>query len=156
MLFRTSTVAVLALAGALAFAGCSSPSSSSDDGAHASGTSQAAPTATSQAKPADLTGEWIQENAGDAYQSAKVTADSISVDWVDTKGGTTSVYWVGTYEAPTNPGPFTWTSSRDAAATDRALLASTEPTKEFRYAEDKISYEVSMMGVTKAMTLVRK
>ncbi len=95
--------------------------------------------------------------AGDAYQAAKLTADTISIDWVDTKGGTTSVYWVGTYSAPSAPGDFTWTSTRDEAATDHALLASTDPTKDFAYAGGKISYQVTMMGgVTKTVTLIRK
>ncbi|MGN8025959.1 hypothetical protein [Microbacterium sp. 22242] len=147
---RTSAFAAAALVGVLALSGCSAPSSGPAPAA------QKPSSSPEQPKPADLVGEWVEEKAGDSTQSATITADSISVNWVNAKDGTTAVYWVGTYQAPTTAGDFVWTSTRDEAATDSALLASTDPTKEFTYSGGKLSYKVTAMGVTKTMELVRK
>lgn len=145
------TAAAVATLGVLALAGCSTPSAGQS-------TAGATPAATQeQAAPADLTGEWVEEsaNAG-GTQTATITADTISIDWVNTDDGTTAVYWIGTYAAPAKAGDFTWTSTRDQAATDSALLASTDPTKDFTFAGGKLSYKVTAMGVSKNVTLVRK
>lgn len=154
---RKPAIATFAVLSALALtlAGCSSDAGSSA-GAGKSADTPAATQEQPKPQPADLTGEWVQEDAGDSSQSATITADTISVNWISTKDDTVAVYWVGTYQAPTEAGDFTWTSTRDEAATDTALLASTDPTKEFTYAGDKVSYKVSAMGVTKTVTLVRK
>ena len=150
---RKPALATIAILAAFTLAGCSAPATSSTS------TSAAAdkPAAVQEKpKPADLTGDWVQEDAGDSSQSATITADTISVNWLSTKDDTTAVYWVGTYQAPTDAGNFTWTSTRDEEATNSALLASTDPTKDFAYADGKISYKVTAMGVTKTVTLVKK
>ncbi|MBN9152131.1 MAG: hypothetical protein KF739_12455 [Cryobacterium sp.] len=109
--------------------------------------------------PADLTGDWKQSNSAsaDAYQQATITSDEITVEWVANGGDTTSIYWVGTFDAPTDASePYTWTSKRDAAATDSALLASQSDTKEFTYAGGAISYEVTALGTTTKVNLKKK
>ncbi|EOS34261.1 hypothetical protein C808_05272 [Lachnospiraceae bacterium M18-1] len=104
----------------------------------------------------DLTGIWRSESNEGAWMEATISADSISVDWVSDEGSTRSIYWVGTYTAPTEPiENYTWVSNRNAEQTDNALLASTDDTKEFTYASGKISYSVSMMGTTTQMELSR-
>ncbi|MGO4681766.1 hypothetical protein [Microbacterium sp. 2MCAF23] len=152
-----NVLAVAALIGFLALAGCSAPVTGT------TASTGAAPTASPDSSvpspkptPADLVGEWVEENGGDSTQSATITGQSISINWVNAKDGTTAVYWVGSYAAPSAAGDFTWTSTRDEAATDGALLASTDPTKDFEYAGGKISYKVTAMGVTKTVTLIRK
>lgn len=142
-------VAPIALAVALALTGC--------------GGAEPTPTGAAESKPAEeapqapnLTGEWKQSNSAstDSYQQATITADTITVDWVSDGGDTTSIYWVGTFEAPTTATePYTLTSKRDAAATDSALLASTSDTKELTYEGDTLSYEVSMLGTTTKVKL---
>lgn len=105
-------------------------------------------------EPTDLTGTWKSEANEGAWMEATISADSISVDWVSDEGSTRSIYWVGTYTAPTEPVEnYTWVSNRNAEQTDTALLASTDDTKEFTYASGKISYSVSMMGTTTQMEL---
>lgn len=108
-------------------------------------------------EPADLVGEWEQsnKNSEDSYQSATITADTITVYWVTDGGDTTSLYWAGTYDAPTEPGDFSWDSVNDTEQTDVALLASGDETKTFTYEGDTISYEVSAMGVTTTVELSR-
>ncbi|MDD0858028.1 hypothetical protein NHF46_10085 [Arthrobacter alpinus] len=124
------------------------------------------PTATTNSKavevaasPADLTGAWKQENPNseDSYQQATITADTITIDWVSDGGNTTSIYWVGSFQAPTQATePYVWTSQRDAEATDAALLASTDDTKEFTFQNDVISYKVSAFGTTITANLKKK
>lgn len=136
--------ACIALAATLALTGCGGAATSPT----ASTNSKAVEVAAS---PADLTGAWKQDNSNseDSYQQATITADTITIDWVSDGGNTTSIYWVGTYEAPTQATePYVWTSQRDAAATDSALMASTDDTKEFTFQDDTISYKVSALGTT--------
>jgi hypothetical protein len=72
-------------------------------------------------------------------------------------GDTTSIYWVGTFVAPIDATePFVWTSQRDAAATDSAMLASSDDTKEFTYEDDTISYKVSALGTTTTVKLQKE
>lgn len=141
----------MALAAALALTGCSGADTTSSSAAESNAAEE-----TPQVP--DLTGAWKQSNpiSEDSYQQATVTTDTITVEWVTDGGDTTSTYWVGTFEAPTDASePHTWTSQRDAAATDSALLASTDETKEFTYEGDTISYKVSALGTTTTVDLNR-
>jgi hypothetical protein len=142
-------IAPIALAAALALTGCG--------GADATPTGAVGSQATEEAPQApELTGAWKQSNPASegSYQQATITADTITIEWVTDGGDTTSIYWVGTFEAPTDASePYTWTSQRDAAATDSALLASTDDTKEFTYEGNIISYKVSALGTTTTVNL---
>ena len=106
----------------------------------------------------DLVGEWVQSNSAsaDSYQSATISADSIEIDWITEADDTRALYWAGTYEAPTAAGAFDWDSQNDTAKTETALLASSDPTKTFSYNDGIISYEVTVLGVTKTVELERK
>lgn len=105
-------------------------------------------------EPTDLTGTWKSEENEGAWMEATITSDSIQIDWVSDEGKTKSIYWVGTYEAPTNDiTEYSWTSERNKEETDTALLASTDDTKDFTYKDDVISYEVSAMGTTTTVEL---
>ena len=141
----------MALAAALALTGCSGADTTSSSAADSN-------TAEETSQVPDLTGTWKQSNptSEDSYQQATITTDTITVEWVTDGGDTTSIYWVGTFEAPTEASePYIWTSQRDAAATDSALLASTDDTKEFTYEGDTISYKVSALGTTTTVDLNR-
>ena len=150
-------IAPVTLAAALVMTGCGG------SGATSTGTT---PTAAADSKPTekatpapDLRGTWKQSNSSSekSYQQATVTADAISVDWVTDGGNTTSIYWVGTFKAPSSSnGPYTWTSQRDVAATKSALLASSDATKEFTYDGGTISYKVSAMGTTTTVKLKKQ
>lgn len=152
------TLAATAIA-LLALTGCASTAEPADEKAPATN-EQATETAPAEAAPApaDLVGEWKQSNASSStsYQVATITADTISIDWVNEEQSSTSVYWVGTFTAPTDAGDWSWTSTRDAAATDSALLASTDDTKDFTYSNDVISYDVTAMGTTVTVELAKQ
>lgn len=110
-------------------------------------------------KALDLTGTWKQSNSNseDTYQQATITADTITIDWVMDGGESTSVYWVGSMKAPNNAtDSFAWSSTRDAAATDTSLLASTDDVKEFTFEGNTVSYKVSALGTTMTVKLKKK
>lgn len=156
----------LALAALAFLAGCagSDGEASADTTASAAKSSSAetqepSPTPTPEPEPpADLTGEWTQTNSNSEqeYQEATISGSTIEVYWISESGATKSLYWAGTYEAPTEPGPFQWDSQNDTAKTDSAMLASGDPTKTFAYNGEQISYDVTALGTTMTVTLSRK
>lgn len=108
--------------------------------------------------PVDLTGSWKSEENDGAWMSADITADTITVNWVSDNGDTTAIYWVGTYQAPTEYiEEYSWTSERNKEQTDNALLASTDDTKDFTYSDatKELSYQVTMSGVTTTVQLTK-
>lgn len=110
-------------------------------------------------KPADLTGDWKQVNSSsdDSYQQATISGDTIEIYWVSDGGDTKSLYWAGSFEAPTTADePYSWESKNDHDKTDSALLASTDDTKKFTYEKNQISYEASAMGTTATIRLEKQ
>lgn len=110
-------------------------------------------------KPADLTGDWKQVNSSsdDSYQQATISGDTIEIYWVSDGGDTKSLYWAGSFEAPTTADePYSWESKNDHDKTDSALLASTDDTKKFTYEKNQISYEASALGTTTTIRLEKQ
>lgn len=100
-------------------------------------------------QPADLTGTWKQTNSNDpsSYMEATISGDTIEVDWIGTD--TKSLYWKGTYQAPTEAGDWKWASQGDTETMASALLASQDATKDFTYSEaDGVSWETTALGTT--------
>lgn len=108
-------------------------------------------------EPTDLTGTWRSEDNDGSYQEAIITDNSIEINWITDNGKTKSLYWAGTYTAPTEfVEKYSWVSENDKDKTDSALLASTDDTKEFTYENNIISYEVSAMGTTTTLELTKQ
>lgn len=108
-------------------------------------------------QPPDLTGEWKQVNSEseDSYQAATITGDTIVINWVSTDSK--ALYWAGSFTAPTTDDePYTWDSENDHEQTDTAIMASSDDTKTFTYEDGQISYDASMMGVTKTIRLEKE
>lgn len=150
-----ATGSILAL---LAFAGCSPDTSANAGNAGATGeSSQEAPAPEPVAEPADLTGEWTQQNSGsaDSFQQATITADTIEVYWVSDGGSTKALYWAGSYVAPTDAGDYAWESTNNTEMTGSAMLASDAATKTFTLTGATISYDVTALGVTKTVELTQ-
>jgi flagellar basal body L-ring protein FlgH len=150
-------LAPLAIA-ALLLTGCASTPATS--GAELGSPAQTPPTEQAQpAEPLDLTGEWQQTNSksADSYQAATIVGDTITVNWVNEAESTTALYWVGTYEAPTDAtDSFTWTSAGDVSQMQSALLASGDETKTFSYSSGTLTYELTAMGVTMTVEMAKK
>ncbi|MDN4595957.1 hypothetical protein [Leifsonia virtsii] len=146
----TVTITALALTGCSTAPGAA-PASTSDS----TRTAVAEPT-TEPAKTPDLVGTWKQINsaASDSYQEAEISGDVITINWVADNGDTKSIYWVGSFTAPNDAStPYTWTSTRDEAATESAMLASTDATKDFTFQDGTISYTASALGTTTTIKL---
>ena len=108
-------------------------------------------------EPTDLTGTWKSQDNNGAYMEAVISENSREINWISDGGKTKSIYWVGTYTAPTEfVEEYSWTSERDKEKTDSALLASTDDTKDFLYSNEKISYEASAMGTTTTVELTKE
>lgn len=108
-------------------------------------------TETAAAQPLDLAGTWKQTNSNspDAWQEALIEGEVIEVYWVFDNGDTRSLYWAGTFVAPTEPGTsYEWDSENDHSKTDTAILAATGDTKTFSFLDGELSWEASMLGTT--------
>lgn len=130
---RTKTIIAIAIAAVVSFSLVGCGASGSVDSATA----------------VDLTGEWEQSNssANGSVQVATIAADTISISWL--ADGAKSLYWAGTVETPPDgSGEFSWESENDTSQTDKALLASSDPTKTFTYSNGLIKYEATALGVT--------
>lgn len=113
-------------------------------------------TAETQQTPPNLIGEWKQVNSGSdtSYQSATIQDNTIEIYWVDEETETKSLYWAGSFVAPTTADePYTWDSENDTEKTSTAIMASSDTTKTMTYENDQISYETSIMGTTQTVRL---
>lgn len=122
-------------------------------------TAQEQPKQEEKAQPLDLTGEWTQsnKNSEDSYQVATISGDTITINWVSNGGDTESLYWAGSYVAPTEAtDSYSWESANDTEQTDKAMLASSDATKAFKYENGVLSYEASAMGTTTTVKMERE
>lgn len=126
------------------FTGCNSSATNSGDG-------------DSVAKQIpDLVGEWKQSNSKSegSYQTATISGDTIEIYWVTNNGDQKSLYWAGSFVAPTTADePYVWDSKNDHSKTASALLASRDETKTITYQNGVLSYEASAMGTTTTVKL---
>jgi len=130
----------------IVFTGCS-PSSPTNSG-----------NATEKQIP-DLSSEWKQTNSNseDSYQVATISGDMIEIYWVSDNGDTKSLYWAGSFVAPTTADePYIWDSKNDHSKTDSAMLASSDDTKTMTYQNGVLSYEASAMGTTTKVKLEKQ
>jgi hypothetical protein len=150
----TPLALTVTISAAIALTGCAStPSAPVSPSSHGTPVAEAT---KEPAKPADLTGTWKQTNsaAADSYQEAEISGNVITINWVADNGDTKSIYWIGTFTAPTDATtPYKWTSTRDKAATESAMLASQDDTKDFTFQDDTVSYTASALGTTTTIKL---
>lgn len=130
------------------FTGCNSAPTSSGNGSN-----------TSKNQIPVLVGDWKQTNSKDdaSYQAATITSDMIEIYWVSDNGDTKSLYWAGSFVAPTTTEePYIWESKKDHSKTDTALLASLDDTKTMTYQNGVLSYSASAMGTTTTVKLEKQ
>ena len=78
---------------------------------------------------------------------ATISGDTIEVNWIGTDAK--SLYWKGTYQAPTEAGDWKWISQGDTETMAQSLLASQDATKNFTYSEaNGVSWETTALGTT--------
>ena len=114
---------------------------------------------TTEKQVPELTGEWKQSNSksDDSYQAATISGNTIEIYWISDKGDTKSLYWVGSFVAPTTSDePYVWDSENDHSKTESAMLASNDDTKTITYQKGVLSYKVSLMGTTTTVKLEKQ
>lgn len=96
-------------------------------------------------EPQSLVGSW----SADGFE-ALVTDHDITINLAtdDTKG----LYWTGTFPTPVNG---TVTSTADREALDASLFGSGDATKNFSMKGENISFEFTIMGTTRTVTLTK-
>ena len=97
--------------------------------------------------PPDLTGEWKQVGeAGNFYQIATVSDDTIETYWYVVSDESLYLYWTGTFTPPEDgKEPYTWQSVNDLEKAQTSSWARREETNSFTYKDGKISY-IARMG----------
>lgn len=145
VLMKKTIAAAAALIMLIGLAACGS-SNADSSGADKAAVSQKT---TETPKPVDLTGHWKQTNSNsqDEWMEADITGGTIEINWMqkDQK----SLYWKGSYTAPTKPGSaYSWTSQGDTKTMSESLMASQDKTKDFKYAGNQLTYEQSALGTT--------
>lgn len=105
-------------------------------------------------EPVDLAGMWKMTNGNQdaaASMEAKIADGNIEIVWVidgEASGWDEWLYWSGSYIAPTEPGDsYTWISEADGKAAS-ALLGSSDETKDFRYENGVLRFDVTFEGET--------
>lgn len=104
----------------------------------------------------NLEGNWKQTNISpeEDYQIATINNGVIEIKVVNKKENTTSTYWSGTYVAPElKNGVYTWVSENNISKSESSLVASSENSKTFSYANGVLSYESGYLGTEKSIKL---
>ena len=92
-----------------------------------------------------------------SWMEAEIKDDVITINWISDEGESTSVFWVGSYDAPKDSGnEYSWESKRDKDKTDKEPLASSDDTKKFTYKDGKLTYQMTGFGVTTTMSMTRE
>ncbi len=100
----------------------------------------------------DLRGTW--SDLQDGSQMAVIDDDTITIYWGNEDAS--SLYWSGTYKAPTEAtDKYSWESENYHDITDYELLASGDDIKTITYEGGYLTYEMSALGVTKIVKLSR-
>ena len=105
----------------------------------------------------DLSGTWKTKEEDGSWMEAEIKDDVITINWISDEGESTSVFWVGSYDAPKDSGnEYSWESKRDKDKTDKEPLASSDDTKKFTYKDGKLTYQMTGFGVTTTMSMTRE
>lgn len=104
-------------------------------------------TPTSEAKPTTFVGSWSSDEPS---MKAVVKGGVIQIDIV--ADDTRSLYWKGTFPTSSEEN-VDFVSDGDTEAMDASLLGSQDPSKTFKYVDDSLTFEMSMVGVTTTVYL---
>ena len=105
----------------------------------------------------DLSGTWKTKEEDGSWMEAEIKDDVITINWISDEGESTSVFWVGSYDAPKDSGnEYSWESKRDKDKTDKEPLASSDATKKFTYKDGKLTYQMTGFGVTTTMSMTSR
>ncbi|WP_034649614.1 DUF5067 domain-containing protein [Corynebacterium vitaeruminis] len=148
--------ASLAAAASLTLSACSSDDSSGN------GASQGTEASATTAQASALEGTWKQTNSADPSRQmeAVITDNSITVYWPAETNDDKPIFWIGSFDEGAAAQGGTITSTRDKSATDSefvsSLYASDDDTKDFLVGKDKISFSVSVQGLSTTVEMKKE
>lgn len=91
-----------------------------------------------------LVGNWTATGE-EKYHCGIITDDSIEIYWIGDTLDSNTLYWAGSYEAPTEKtDTYSWESKNDKSKTENAMLASGDDTKTFTYENGKLTFSFSV------------
>lgn len=96
--------------------------------------------------PIDLSGDWNTSPSETLKMAAHITADTITVEFISNKNEYIA-YWYGTFEQNK-------VKIVSQAKEDKFFLAKAT-SKDFLFKDGKLSFEVTVMGVTKRVEMTR-
>lgn len=101
-------------------------------------------------------GNWVEKDADTtisegSYFAADVTGGELSIYQKNTE--MSALYWAGTAPETVTAGE-TFVSAANHERTDHAILASSADEKEFAYDGEALSFEYTIMGVTRTVYIV--
>lgn len=109
---------------------------------------------SSSAPKVVLDGVWVTE---DDKFTATIKNNAITILWKldETSNG---LYWVGDFQSQINADSDSTdiVSTANRSKLDRSLVGSQDSTKEFTHQDDHLSFNFSIMGVTKTVVLSKK
>lgn len=117
---------------------------------------------TTSSEPPNLNGIWVSsENSDDgtAWIEAQIQNNIINIWFVGDDGETDSLYWHGSFKNPeTAETPYIFTSDaiNDSSTSGLNITLSSESSKEFTYDNDQITFDMTMLGVTKTIHLKKE
>lgn len=153
MFKKILTIPVILFVLVLAMSGCSSQGKDATPTTPAAKASLPEPPTPKPVVHTSLAGDWTAVNSTkDGGMAATIDDTGIVINW--TGPDTTALYWKGTF--PMSAGNETIVSKGDTKAMDASVMAeSLMDNKPFTIKDGKIIFDVSMMGVTKRVTLVK-
>lgn len=134
---RTAALLIAALALVISVSAC---------GGSASGSK---PQAQNTPSTQTLDGTWKNDDPN-LHMSAIVSNGTIQISFESTD--VSALYWKGTFPASATHGDDI-VSQGDRAEMDASMMGSSEDVKHFYYASETISYKLTVMGVTRTVSL---
>ena len=104
--------------------------------------------------PRTFNGMW--KSTGDIVMSAEISDNNIDINWILDENNK-NIYWVGTFPAPkTMDKDVVVISAPDQEIMELSVLGSSAKSKEFLYIDGKISFDVTAVGVTRRIELIKQ
>lgn len=151
-MFKRICFCMIVMLFCLSLSGCGNSDVGPQDG-----TKESKIETTEEVELLDLTGLWIQDGKkeSETHMVATIREDGqIGVFFILEDDPEPWTYWVGTYDAPAEDvDKYSWTSQNTYGG--NGLLASTAETKDFNYASETLSFEVTIQGETNTLNLIR-
>lgn len=103
-----------------------------------------------------LDGVWAMDGADGTENAIFAVIDGDDMEVYFNIDGSGMIYWAGTYDQPTSPeDAHEWVSTHDKDRTALSFLGSNDDSKEFKYKDGVISFDITIQGDTANVELTK-